>query len=232
MNRLAELLRRAKYIYQADGPLTLARKLIAFAAGWVFTYETYYLYAKDSSTCREDSGSDFVPEVDGLSFRVIYTNEEADELEAEGFHFREYAYDARSRLDKGAVAFCVFVGHELANIGWLSPTQQAKDSLNEPPARVDFSSGEASGGGVWTNPKYRRMGLHLYCGIKRDEWWLDKGILKMKWVVARRNVPVVTAESKVGNPVYAEGRLVKVLWWKHWREKPLASASDVSDVVH
>ena len=231
MSRLAELLRRAKCTYQGEGPLTLARNAAAWAALWVFKYEDYYLFARDSGAYEWDSDVDFVPEVDGWSFRIIYTNEEADELEAEGFHFREYAYDARNRLDQGAIAFCVFVGHELANIGWLCPTQQARDSLNEPPARVDFPNGEACVGGGWTNPKYRRMGLHIYCGLKRDEWWLQSGIVKVKWVIARRNVASLTAQSKVGDVSYAEGRLVKILWWKHWREKPLPPAFETSDVV-
>ncbi len=35
-----------------------------------------------------------------MSFRRIYTNEEADEPEAQGFDFREHAFDGRSGPDK------------------------------------------------------------------------------------------------------------------------------------
>ncbi len=80
MNRLTELFRRATSIYQSEGLLPLAKKATAYAAGRLFKYETYYLYENDGSTYRRRSDTDFVPKVDGLSFRVIYTNEEADEL--------------------------------------------------------------------------------------------------------------------------------------------------------
>ena len=221
MNRLTELLRRAALIYQTEGLLPLAKRATAYAAGRLFKYEIYYLYENDGSTYRMRSDADFVPEVEGLSFRVVHTNEEADGLEAKGVQFREHAGDARSKLNKGAIAFCVFVGHELANIGWLCTTQQAKDSLKEVPAGVDFSNGEAWAGGSWTNPKYRRMGLYRYSSLKMVEYWLQKGIVKNKWAVAKRNVAALTAESKTGNLRYGEGRLIKVLWWKSWKEKRL-----------
>ena len=221
MNRLTELFRSAKGIYQAEGFLPLAKRATAFAAGGLFKYETHYLYENDGSTYSRRSDADFVPRVDGLTFRMIRTNEEADALEAQGFQFRKYVVDTRSKLNKGAIAFCLFIGHELANIGWLCTTQQAKDSLNEPPANVDFSKNEAWAGGSWTNPKYRRLGLYRYTSLKQVEYWLQRGIVKDKWAVARRNVAPLTAESKTGNVRYAEGRLVKVLWWKWWKEKPL-----------
>jgi len=221
MNRLKGLFRRSASIYQTEGPLPLVKQATAYAVRRLFRYETYYLYESDSSTYRRSIDTDFVLKVDGLSFRVIQTNEEADELEAQGFQFREHAGDARRKLNNGAIAFCVFVGHELGNMGWLCTTKQAKDSLNEPPPEVDFSKGEAWAGGAWTNPKYRRMGLHTYCGLKRDEWWLQKGIVKSKWAVAKTNVASLTAESRTGSVIYGEGRLIKVLWWKSWRESRL-----------
>ena len=166
MNRLNELFRSAKGIYQTEGWLSLARRVTAFSAGQVFKYESYYLYENNGSSDRKRIESDFVPKVDGLTFRMICTNKEADALEAQGFHFRKYVFGTRSKLDKGAIAFCTFIGNELANIGWLCTTQQAKDGLNEPPARVDFLKHEVWEGGSWTNPKYRRMGLYRYCSLK------------------------------------------------------------------
>jgi len=221
VNTLTELIRRAALIYRTEGLLPLARRASAYTAGRLFKYETYYLYQNDGSAYRRRSDTDSAPEVEGLSFRVVCTNEEADALEAQGFQFRDYADDAMSKLNHGAIAFCIFIGHELANIGWLCTTQQAKDSLNEPPARVDFANGEAWAGGSWTNPRYRRMGLYRYNSLKMVEYWLQKGIVRNKWAIARRNVAPLTAESTTGNVRYAEGRLVKMLWWKSWKERPL-----------
>jgi len=221
VNRLEELFRRAASIHRTEGLLPLTKRATAYAVRRLFRYETYYLYEGDSSTYKRFSDTDFVPKVDGLSFRVVHTNEEADELEAQGFQFGEHAGDARSKLNNGAIAFCVFVGHELANVGWLCTTQQAKDSLDEPPVRVDFSNGETWTGGFSTNPRYRRMGLHTYCILEMIEYWLQKGIVKSKWAVAKRNFAALTAESKIGSVIYGEGRLIKVLWWKSWKERPL-----------
>jgi len=221
VNRLREQFRRAALTYRTEGFLALARRASAHAAGWLFRYETYYLYEANSSTYRRRSDHGFVPKVDGLSFRVVFTDEEADEVEAQGFHFRKYVVDTKGKLDKGAIAFCVFVGHELANIGWLCTTQRARDGLKEPPATVDFSNGEAWAGGAWTAPRYRRMGLHTYSGLKRDEWWFQKGIVRSKWAVARSNAASLGADIKTGNLRYGEGRYLKILWWKSWREKPL-----------
>ncbi|MDY6917399.1 MAG: hypothetical protein SVP26_05555 [Chloroflexota bacterium] len=230
MNRLTEPFRRAMSIYETEGLMPLARQAAAFAAGRVFRYETYYLYENDGSSFSKRGDVGLPPGVDGLAFRVVHTNEEADALEAEGLRFRKYAGDARGRLDKGAMAFCVFVGHDLASIGWLCTTQRAKDSLNEPPpAKVDFSKKEAWAGGSWTNARYRRMGLYRYTSLKMVEYWLQQGIVKDKWAVDGRNVASLAAESKTGNVRYAEGRLVRVLWWKHWWEKPLTAREQERD---
>lgn len=223
MNRLTELARRAALIYRTEGLLALARRAGAYAAWRLVRYETYYLYENDGSRYSRGSDTEFVPMVDGLSFRVVHSNEEADALEAEGYQFTEYVADTRRRLSKGAIAFCVFVEHELVNIGWLCTTQQAKDSLNEPPARVDFANGEAWAGGSWTSSEYRRMGLYRYNTIKMVEYWLQKGTVKNKWAIATRNVASLSAESMTGNVRYAEGRLLKVLWCESWKEKRLTA---------
>jgi hypothetical protein len=221
VNRLTELLRRAALIYQTEGLLTLAKRVTAFAAGQLFRYESYYLYENNGSAERMRRDADFVPRVEGVTFAVIRTNEEADALEAQGFKFRKYVVDTESKLDKGAIAFCIFVGHELGNIGWLCITEQARGLLNEPPARVGFSKGEVWHGGAWTNPEYRRMGLYRYIWLKEGEYYLQKKIPKGRWAIAKRNVNALAAQSKAGNLRYGEGRLIKVLWWKSWKEKRL-----------
>ena len=224
MDRLQELFRRTVLIYETERLLPLVRRASAYALGRLFRYETYYLYQANSGTYSRRSDIGFMPEVDGLSFRIVHTNEEADALEAEGFQFRRYAGDTRRRLNSGAMAFCVFVGHELGYIGWLCTTEQARGLLNGPPARVDFSKGEVWHGGAWANPEYRRMGLYRYIWLKEGEYYRRNKIPRGRWAVAKRNVKALAAQSKAGNRRYGEGRLIKVLWWTWWREKPLTQA--------
>ena len=40
--------------------------------------------------------------------------------------------NARQRLDRGAMAFCIFVGQELGGVGWLILSKEAHDTQGEP----------------------------------------------------------------------------------------------------
>ena len=220
--RPTSLFRRVRQIHQTEGLISLLRQGLAFLVGRLFEHRTYYLYAHFAENDREYSELDFMPAVDNLAYRVVYSNQEADELEGQGLEFRSQVVNAREALDRGAIAFCIFVGKELANIGWLAVTQQAKDVLNEPPYKVDFSGNEACATAVWTNPKYRRIGLRAYGSLKRSHFMLEKGLHTSRGATSKGNIASREAATKLGSRVYAEGRLLRVLWWKSWRESPLA----------
>ena len=166
-----------------------------------------------------------MPKITDFTLKIISTNQEADELEADGLEFRSQVGNARERLDSRAVAFCIFVGPELANIGWLAMNQQAKDILKEHPLKVEFSENEAYRGGSWTNLKYRGMGLHSYNLFKRLEFLRDKAIASHRAVVHKENTASQSAQANVGAIAYAEARYLRILWWKSWRERPLTTDS-------
>ncbi len=141
-------------------------------------------------------------------------------MEAEGFEFRSKVPNAKKRLDKGAMAFCIFVGKELGSVGWAATTQEAKDSLSEPPFVVGFSNNEACVGGLWTNPKYRRMGLRRYGSAKRRRFMLEKGIVRHRGAIPKWNI--ASQRSVTFAPdIHGEGRYFRFLWWQSWKEKPL-----------
>ena len=50
---------------------------------------------------------------------------------------------------------------------------------------------------------------------------LDKGIRTERYAVNTRNIPTYSFTAKYNANACAEGRLLRVLWWKSWREKPL-----------
>ncbi|MGB2853465.1 MAG: hypothetical protein WBC55_03340, partial [Dehalococcoidia bacterium] len=140
----AQPFRRAKQIYQAEGLIPLVRRGFAFLGYRLLDYRTYYLYAAPiEESLRVLDQSHTVPNVDDFSVKVVSSNDEADELEAQGFKLRSQASDVGERLDKGAIAFCIFVGRELACIGWVALTQEAMASLDEPPYKVDFANHES-----------------------------------------------------------------------------------------
>jgi len=218
VSKLTDLFGRAKQVIQNEGLIAFVRQ--GFVAGNLFQYETYYLTDDAVENVAKLNEADFMPKIDNFTFKIIISNRDLDELTAQGFDFRPRYHIYRKRLDRGAIAFCVFVGRELANMSWVAMTEQAKDSLNHPPYKVDFSKGEACAGAVWTNPRYRRMGLTEYTRLKRYQFQLEKGVVTNRGLYGKGNIPVRKVSERVSS-TYAEARYMKILWWKSWKEKPL-----------
>ena len=228
--RLSVLLRRAKQICRTEGLIPLVRRGFTFVVRRFFLYESCYLTQNDLSIVGNEANvlrsmPDFTV---NPTFKIVATNQEADELEAEGLEFRPRAVNARERLDKGAIAFCLFVGQELASILWVGMTQRAKDALKEPPYQVDFSKGEVCLGDQWTSPKYRGMGLAPYVDFKAAQFVDERGKVSERSVGRTSNIPSKRAYTKLGPNIRAEARYLKILWWKSWKEKPLTPASNGS----
>jgi len=216
------LLRTGKEILRTEGPVSLARRACDLASASFFERQTYDLYAHYPPNDRTLSEARPVSGLAHLRHEIVTTNQQADDLEVEGLEFRSSVNNARKRLDRGAVASCVFAGSELANVVWVAPTQRAKDSLNEPPFKVDFSKNEVWVGDGWTNPKYRRRGLRVYGHLKGTQFLLSRGITVSRYAIAKRNTASQMSTRKVDVHRYAEGRYVRLLRWKFCREIPLS----------
>jgi len=218
---MSVLLRRAKQIFQAEGLIFLLRRgLESFR---VFQYGTWYLYETHTSEALKGKiEADFMPRIQNFTFKSVSTNQEADELAAEGLEFRSQVTKAREKLDKGAVAFCAFVEKELAHICWCAMTEEAKRMVDLLPYKVDFENNEACTGGAWTNPKYRRMGLNTYRSFKDNQFLSERGIVTTRYSIATSNIASQGSVVKFSFKIYAETRYFRVLWWKRWKEKPLA----------
>jgi len=217
-----ELLRTGKEILRAEGPVSLVRRACAFVSAWFFERQTYDLYAHYPQDDRTLGEARPVSGLVDLRHEIVTTNQQADDLEVEGLELRSRANNTRKRLDRGAVASCVFVGSELANIVWVATTQRAKDSLNEPPFKTDFSKNEVWVGDGWTNPKYRRRGLRVHGHLKGTQFLVGRGILVSRYAIAKRNMASLMSTRKVDVHRYAEGRYVRLLHWKFCREIPLS----------
>ena len=217
MHRLAQLFGRVKHILRTEGLLSLLRQGFAFLAGCIFRYETYYLVER---RLEEMNGADFMPRIEDFTFRIVSTTQEADELVANGFEFRSSDGVRRERLDRGAIALCVFIGRELAYMGWIAMNEEAQRSISDIPLQVDFSKSEAFSGGVWTNPKYRGRGLHPYGVSKRIQFLRGRGIIVSRRVIDKKNISAQRISVKIDHTIYAEARYLKLLWWKSWKETP------------
>ncbi|MFC1902486.1 GNAT family N-acetyltransferase [Chloroflexota bacterium] len=133
--------------------------------------------------------------------------------------------DARRGLDKGAIAFCVFVERELAHIGWVALNEEAKNIFDPLPFRVDFSNREACIGGAWTDPKYRGRDLMSYIFLERFQFLRERGILILRCSVNKQNIASHRLHAKLGANMYAQARYLRVLRWQLWRERPLAATN-------
>jgi hypothetical protein len=222
MDNPSGLVAEAKRIYRTEGLLQLVRRGVAFLLWRVFEYRRYYLYADPIDHLRDLSEADFLPRIDGFTVKVVSSNEEADELEASGLQFRAQFPTARRSLDSGAVAFCLFVGDTLAHIGWAAFTREGQKSIGEPPYVVDFSNREACSGGSWTHPEYRRLRLRRYSRFMMLRHLLDRGIRTKRAVIARGNIPPQQGRHEYPRGPQGEGRYLRVLWWKSWKERPLS----------
>jgi hypothetical protein len=224
MGGLGALLRRARNILRTEGLAPLLRQGFAFLGRQLFCYENYYLY---EYTFKERNEADFLPRIQNFTFKIISTNQQADELAAAGLGLRSYSIiNARAALDKGATAFCIFIGGELAHIGWAAMNEEARKLVESPHYyRINFSNKQACTAGVWTNPKYRGKGLMSYGGFKRFQFLIGKGRKSSRSAVNVNNIASQTAFAKFGPKIYAKGRYLKILWWKHWKETPLTQAS-------
>ena len=225
MHRIKWLLRKAEQILQADGSIPLVKRGFPFVVRHFFRYfkyNQYYIYDYAVDDILKLNAADFMPKIDSFTLKIVSTNEESDELEAEGLEFRSQVINSRERLDKGAVAFCIFVDNTLVHIGWVVMTQQAKDSLDEPPYRVDFSERKGCTAGIWTSAGFRRKGLSSYGYMKRLRFMLHNGILIDRTAVNKRNVVGHEYQTRLSCSVCGEGRYLRVLWWRSWKERPLA----------
>ncbi len=224
ISRFTVLFGRAKHVLQTEGLVPLLRRGYAFLLGYFLRYENYYLY---EYRLDERSEADFMPSNQDFTFKIVSTKEQADGLVADGFEFRSSDGSQIERLGKGAIAVCVFVGRELAHIGWVAMNEEAKKSIIDIPFQVDFPDNKAFAGGVWTNPKYRRIGFHTYSFFKRLQFLKERGIIVAQGVVATSNIAPQRVNAKFNSKIYAEARYLKILWWKSWKEKPLTESSSV-----
>ena len=196
--------------------MPLLRRGFDFLIGLFFQYGTYYLY---ESKLKEMDNADFMPGVNDFTFKIVTSNREADQLVANGFEFQSSGgiYSYRERLNKGTIAFCLFIGRELAHVTWVAMTAEAKNSFTPLPYRVDFLNKEVCSVASQTIPKYRQKGLAAYVYYKELQFLRERGIMTVRYAIKASNIAAQRA-PRLGK-IYAKARYLKILWWKLWSEK-------------
>ena len=158
--------------------------------------------------------ADFLPKTGELTVEIVSSNQQADELAKRFADFRGTIGNARQCLDKGAVAFCIYIGGELAHIGWVGMTEEAKNTFDPIPYRVEFSKKEACTGGTVTVPKFRSKGLMKYGYFKRFQYLRENGIRVSRSAVETSNIVSQKVHAKFNPRIYGKGHYIRLFWWK------------------
>ena len=212
---LDALYQRATYVLRHEGWRAFIRQGFSYVLGRFFSCGDYYIYEKELNP--DDQSVPIKPGIDCI-MKVVSTPGELDDLKAHGYSFKAMVF--KPKLEKGAIAFCLFVGRELASVTWVAPNKEAKVEIDYVPFAVDFERGEVCSGASVTDPSYRGKGLlgHTYSYIFR--YLARSGLRKDKFSIAADNVASHKAHARLNPRVTGKGRYLKILRWESWKEQP------------
>ena len=210
------LYRRGKYILQHEGWLSFLKQGFSFVRNLFFSYGNYYIYEKELNPI--DEVIKFKPKID-CTFRMVSSSDELDKLIAQGYNFK--AMNFKPKLEKGALAFCLFVGQEVAHVTWVAPNKEAKKEIDYLPFKVNIEIGEVCSGASLTDPTYRGKGLfsHTYSYI--FSYLTRNGTIRDKFTIELGNVASQKALAKFNPIIISSGHHLKILWWHSWKEIPI-----------
>jgi GNAT superfamily N-acetyltransferase len=222
-DRKGILFRRSEEILQRDGLLPFIKRAFLFSLKSLvrsFRYGNYYIYEK---TLNEMNEFKFTPKIQNVILKIICIPTEVDDLIAEGFDINSYlpTDELKTRINKRAILFCVFVGKELAHTSWVALDNKA--NMDPVPFEIDWQN-EACLGPSYTNPKYRGLGVYTFVMSKIYKFLKEKGWLKAKFTVNKKYIAPQKAHAKLGTKIVGEARHLKLLLWEFWRVKPLKEA--------
>ena len=223
--RLQTLFNRAKDIYQEEGLSATIKRLYAFIISAI-SYENNVFYVYEH-ILEESNEADYLPKIPNVTHRIVETVDQLDELQNEGFGLSLSDIDqSRYRLEKGAILSLLFIDREFASISWAAFSEEAKNTFNRYPYKVNFANNEICGGGTLVNPKYRGQGLYYYTLYKKEQFLVRKGAVKHLSIALSNNIASHTAKIKMGNKLLAKARYIRIFGLQFWRENSVNSTDD------
>jgi hypothetical protein len=216
---IGELSQKAKYVLRREGLLPFLRRVWAFVRVLLFSRGDYYLYEKVLT-----SGNEVIlePKEPGYTMKLVSDRTVFDELAADGCDFKMMV--SKSILEKGALAFCVFSGQELAHLTWVALSNEAKREIDPLPFEVHFKAGEACSGLSFTDPTHRGRGLFGYAYTVIFRHLRERGIAIDRFSIEVGNIPSQRVMAKFDPVITGRGHYLRILWWERWKETPLEGA--------
>ena len=230
MFNLKSITDRIKAIVDKEGFASLFKRASMYLIHKIIIYENYYLMENSLKDLKEDP-DDFVPNLPNLSHRFVKTNQEANQVACEFCEFRSYSLNAYDRLDKGAMAFCIFIGTDLAYICWTAMTEEAKKTVTDFPYKINFNGKNVFAGSEFTSPKYRRKGLSIHGRLLQDRFLKEIGINKKYGELKKNDLIAMKAKTESRYKIYADCRYLKILGLKLWKETQISPPRPVSQML-
>ena len=213
-------------VIKYEGVKSLCSRGYKYICHSLFFAEDFYVSRGYIQSIEEGDESRYLPKIDNYCYRIITTNQEADELIAEGFKFGAYELNLRTVLDKEVLAYCIFIDNELAHMICKAVTQRGKKAVDPRPFHVDFESGSAVAGKAFTVPKYRQLHLRAYSGFLLRKYNREQGINHGYGTLEVHNYPAIA--NTAYNPharIMSRCKYLRLLWFKYFKETPLDSLS-------
>jgi GNAT superfamily N-acetyltransferase len=198
-NRPADVLSRAADLISSEGPggflraagrflTTLGRRIY-----WSREVRFYHLSIEKASTVTVTAPCD------NVSLHVIESSGQALDLAARGFeNILEALPGSGRKLERGAVAACAFVGHELASIDWMALSDEARPAVDGTPYPPRLVDGEACTGGAYTMPRFRRRGIGEYRFSAEVQYLRARGCHVCYNTIAVWNIPSQRCVERYG----------------------------------
>ena len=206
---------------------TTLKKTLAFLL--IFENFSCYVY---SSKLKIRNENDFTPGIKNITLKIVTAKDQIDALIQSGFDLSLRLSIIYTRLEKGALTCLVFVDKELASMECAATNAAAKQGIDIYPCKIDFDHKEAYAGGVWTNPKYRGKGLHLYAYYKIYDYLREQGIVTVKSIVEVHNTAALKAHARFApeEKIEAKAHYLRLLglhfWWRLRYKQAGAKAMD------
>jgi hypothetical protein len=214
------LFSRVKTPFMKGGKLrTLVREGLAFSR--IYNKSIVYIF---EVTLKERNEAASLPKIDNTTFRILTNKTQIDELINNNFNLVFKPSLMKNRLEKGAIAFCIFIRKDLVSIGWAGMTETAQKAFNDYPYKIDFANNNACIGGNWTHPQYRNKGLATYRMFIEDQFLVEKGVIKHRCIIETSNAPAIRVHEKshegLDNRIVAKVVYLRILGLRFWRETP------------
>lgn len=211
---------RSRGIIQREGIKSFINKFTIYLLKLIFTYGNYYVCEIKLENVKDMK---FPPRIENVNLKIVRKIDHIEELVENNFVFNDFysINNFKMMISKGSIAFCAFIGKELAHVTWVALNEKGKQDIDMLPYKVNFMNKEVCSGSSKTNPKYLNKGIYSYVLSEIFSFLINEGFEVDRLSMGKKNIPSQNALAKFNPRIYAEGRYMRIVGIELWREKPM-----------